>query len=447
MPRRYIGAIVGFLALSCCAAGCSDNARLIATPNIDLDQRGHATFQHVPEKLQTTEIPILFAADRAVMKQTLFGPRYGFGRSGYLTFGAALVGITPELSWDEFVEVSTERKRPRSYKLELKVAVEFGRLALPITGMEVREGRYRLNARQVEQIEASRQRLHEILAERLSESHSEDVYIFVHGFNNTFEDAIFRLAQVWHFMGRRGVPIAYTWPAGKGGIFGYAYDRESGDFTVYHLKKFLVAVATCPQVKRVHIIAHSRGTDVVTTALRELNIEYKAKGDVTAQQLKLTNLVLAAPDMDADVFEQRFGIEDLHAVAERTTVYLSKSDFALGVSNWLFGGRSRLGNLTAEKFTPEASENLAKLGNFDLISCDVSGYSTSHDYAFAHPAVVSDLILVLRDRRAPGAANGRPLESPARGIWQIDNDYLLAPDEDDALAHPTPDLGTLEPVR
>jgi hypothetical protein len=57
----------------------------------------------------------------------------------------------------------------------------------------------------------------------------------------------------------------------------------------------------------------------------------------------------------------------------------------------------------------------------------VSGFSTSHDYAFAHPAVVSDIFLLLRDGKAPGAANGRPLRVPAEGVWEITNDYPQAP--------------------
>ena len=45
---------------------------------------------------------------------------------------------------------------------------------------------------------------------------------------DSFEDAIFRIAELWHFLGREGVPIAYTWPAGHPGLLrGYNYDRES----------------------------------------------------------------------------------------------------------------------------------------------------------------------------------------------------------------------------
>jgi esterase/lipase superfamily enzyme len=308
--------------------------------------------------------------------------------------------------------------------MRLVSASEFGLIAVPLTRMEVKEGRYVLAPDALHDIEQGRAKLQEVLAERLARSPRKDVYIFVHGFNNTFNDAVFRLAMAWHMAGRPGVPIAYTWPAGHGGLAGYAYDRESGEFTVSHLRRFLKAVAACPQVERIHLIAHSRGTDVAIAALRELNIETRAKDLRTKEVYKLDDVVLAAPDVDAEVFEQRFAIEDLHLAANRTTVYLSRTDFALGLSRWLFGGGSRVGNLRPEDLTPESRRKLAQLKGFCLINCNVSGFSGSHDYAFVHPAVVSDLILLLRDGDAPGDANGRPLKAPFDGVWEVNNDYL-----------------------
>ena len=47
----------------------------------------------------------------------------------------------------------------------------------------------------------------------------------------------------------------------------------------------------------------------------------------------------------------------------------------------------------------------------------------SHFYFYGHPAISSDLILLLRDNRGPGADNGRPLADEAGGLWRIDEDY------------------------
>lgn len=418
-PRRVIVLLSLLLA-----AGCSDKTFLIATPAVNVGQPGRALFERVPPELQTPDMTILYAADRASVEDTLLGRRYSDGRADHLVFGKAVIGVKPESTWAELVHASTVKERDHKSWLELKATAEYGQLAIALNRMEVREGRYQLPQDAAQQLDISRQKLREVLSSQLAQTPKKDVYIFVHGFHNTFEDAVFRLAQMWHFAGRVGVPIAYTWPAGRAGVLGYAYDRESGEFTTFHLKKFLQAIAAVPEVQRIHLIAHSRGTDVAVTALRELHIEYKAKGQDTQKELKLQNLVLAAPDMDADIFEQRFAIEDLHLASNRTTVYLSNTDIALNISRYLFGSGRRLGNLMAGEIKPEARRNLMSLGRFDLIQCNVSGFSTSHDYAFAHPAVVSDLFRLLRDGLPPGAENGRPMNRPAEGVWEITNDYL-----------------------
>src|SRR5205823_4649635 len=102
------------------------------------------------------------------------------------------------------------------------------------------------------------------LSARLAKTPTKEVYVFVHGFANTFDDSIRTIGQLWHFFGRGGVPIAYTWPAGSPGVLSYMYDRESSEFTVYHFKQMLKLLASCPDVKEINIICHSRGTDIVS---------------------------------------------------------------------------------------------------------------------------------------------------------------------------------------
>ena len=165
---------------------------------------------------------------------------------------------------------------------------------------------------------------------RLSATARKEAFVFVHGFNNDFEDAAFVMAELWHFLGREGVPIIYSWPAGRQtSTRGYNYDRESGEFTVYHLKEFLRTLASCAELEKFHLIAHSRGTDVATTALRELNIELGCGGQDARGLLKLGNLVLAAVDMDMGVTLQRIASEYVGRVAESVTIYSSTKDKAL----------------------------------------------------------------------------------------------------------------------
>jgi pimeloyl-ACP methyl ester carboxylesterase len=354
-------------------------------------------------------------------------PTYGYGRSRRLAFGVASVAFDSRPSWKELIADSTRQQRKLDYGLRTEVCQQLGSFDPMLHQLEPAGSGIKLASHTESDWRKQQEKFQDTLAERLAQSPQKDVYIFVHGVDNSFEDAIFRAATVWHFMGRSGVPIVYSWPAGFGGIRGYAYDRESGEFTVFHLKYFLQMVASCPGVERVHLVAHSRGTDVTISALRELHIAYQAAGKDTQAELKLENLVLAAPDLDEDVFMQRFVAENLLRAARRTTIYASTSDCAIRLADVIFASRRRVGALGPRDFSPEVRAALAKLPNLQFVDCKVTHFSTSHDYVFAHPAALSDLILVLRDGRPPGAEHGRPLLQPVEGVWELHNDYPALP--------------------
>jgi esterase/lipase superfamily enzyme len=252
----------------------------------------------------------------------------------------------------------------------------------------------------------------------------KEVYLSVHGVNNQHTDSVSRIGQIWHFFGREGVPVAYSWPAGSPGLKAYMYDRESSEFTVYHLKQALVLMASCPEVGKVNIIGHSRGTDVVASALRELHIEYSAAGRSAREALKLGTVVLAAPDLDLDVVLQRMSTERLGRIPEHFALYVGQEDELLRISNWLFGGLARLGAIDASLFTPEELHAIRVARTPQVISARVSNAGAfGHDYFVSNPAVSSDLILLMRHGYLPGKEHGRPLRAEASGFWVIDDRY------------------------
>jgi esterase/lipase superfamily enzyme len=408
--RRYLLVLV----LPLLSTGCY--RYLVETPNLLRQQDAKLFYADCPTQCQSADAPVMYATDRAI-DQSTGQPQYGYGRSGQLAFGVATVRLNPAPTWKELVADSTQANRGRNYELLLAKIEEDGRFLQRSKPREIVRASQEPDAYQVFQ---------DALRQRLAQTANKDVFIFVHGFNNKFDDSVFRAAEVWHFMGRVGVPIAYSWPAGRGGVRGYAYDHESGDFTVGHLRQFIKLVAECPEVERVHIVAHSRGCDVAMSALRELQLIYNAQDKSTQQELKLENLVLAAPDVDEEVFMQRFVGENLLQAARRTTIYASAHDRAVELSDLVFASNRRVGMLAVKDFNPKMKRGLAKCPNVTFVECKLSGLWIGHNYVFTHPAALSDLILVLRDRRDPGAEHGRPLHQPADGIWELRDDYLAA---------------------
>src|SRR5262245_2086418 len=339
MNRNVALLFSGFLVLWFCNGGCQTRRTLAVTPNILRGDEGAAMFEQVPPELRTPNMEVLYVTDRDVTKRTDVGPIYGYGRSRDLTFGVATVSITPQPTWEQLVADSIRGDRSKSYELKTTSIRELGTFGIVLHYLQFRHRDLSLTPEATTQLADKQKPFTDELEARLARTPQKDVFIYVHGFANSFDDAVFRSAELWHFMGRVGVPVAYTWPAGSSGIFSYFKDRESGEFTVYHLKQMLRAVMECPSVERVHIIGHSRGTDVATTAIRELSMEMQALDADPKKSRKLQTLVLASPDLDGEVFNQRFLAERLVMLPNRMVIYFSPDDFALKASTLLFGGQ------------------------------------------------------------------------------------------------------------
>lgn len=404
--------------------GCADHTPLPVTPTLLTDGSGSKALLAASPSVQTPQMQILYVSDREPQGGA-DAPNYGFVRSLGVGYGTATVSIRPDTDWKTLVDIAGKPDTTEDHWLEVTSVHEAGRFSPTLKLMEVGPGGKGLqfSAAGAATREAELRGASDLLAKRLTETQSSDVYLYVHGFNNSFDDAVTRLAGVWHHLGRKGVPVAYTWPAGRGGAFGYFYDRESGEYTIFRLKQAIQLIASCPQVRRLHIIAHSRGTDVTVTAVRELSLELRGAGRDPQEALKLETLILAAPDIDREVFAQRFFMENIAASARRLVFYISTDDSALGMAAWLFSGGTRLGSTDITKLDPAGQVMLKQMPSVQVIACKTSLFGTSHAYAFTNPAALSDMILVLRDGKDAGAANGRPL-TPAGSCWRLDDDYL-----------------------
>jgi hypothetical protein len=121
------------------------------------------------------------------------------------------------------------------------------------------------------------------------------------------------------------------------------------------------------EVEEINLIAHSRGTDVLTSALRELYIETRADGHDFQTVYRIRNVVLAAADLDLEVITQRVAAEYMTLGVERATLYVSDVDRALGFAAFLFTSVHRLGQLRPEDLTDEERQHLARVARTQII--------------------------------------------------------------------------------
>jgi esterase/lipase superfamily enzyme len=193
------------------------------------------------------------------------------------------------------------------------------------------------------------------------------VLVFIHGFNNRFDDAVFRFAQIVHDAGTPVVPVLFTWPS-RGSVLAYGYDRESNTYSRNALESTLRTLASDPGVGEISILAHSMGNWVTLEALRQMAIR-----DGRVAQ-KIRNVLLAAPDVDVDLFRE--AVLDMGKSRPSFTLFVSQDDRALAISRRIWGDAVRLGAIDPdqEPYRSELDEsgitvlNLSKLRTGDPLN-------------------------------------------------------------------------------
>jgi esterase/lipase superfamily enzyme len=237
--------------------------------------------------------------------------------------------------------------------------------------------------------------------EKIKGSSKKDAFVFVHGYNVSFEDAARRTGQLAYDLKFEGAPMFYSWPA-QGLFAQYTVDEANAEWAMPHLKQFLKETAAKTDAKVIHLIAHSMGNRVLTRALQAIAQEDGKDAP------KFNEVILAAPDIDADVFRTQIypAITD---AAHRFTLYASSRDRALQLSKQVHG-------------YPRAGES----GNDILIlprldSIDVSSLDTSidgHTYYGDNSSVLSDAFHVLQNSLPPEKrARLRPVSRRDDKYW------------------------------
>lgn len=424
MTRLIICLAASILVLS----ACSSQRVLMPAPNVYQGSDAKSLFTELPDSLRSNEIDLLYVTDR--LPETGEDGRfmYGYGRSYSLAFGSTRIALEPDMSWDELERVSLMEERDPRITLRLTDIEEIGRF--PDTPYAARRinGLLELQPETARAISEASDLMEATVAERLAVSPKNEIVLFVHGFNNDFEYAAGTAAELWHFLGREHVQVLYTWPAGRGGARGYNYDRESGEFTVYHLKRTIERLATIPGVEKLHLVAHSRGTDVLTSAVRELIFEYRNTGESAGPILNIENILLAAPDLDLDVTLQRLAADHLNEDVGDVVFYTFSDDKAIGFSSKLFRSKRRMGQVNISDVADHRKDALANVEGLAFIDLEEAPDSLGHGYFHASPEASSDLIMTIRYGLKPGAENGRPLTPLGLLFWRMSEGYPFVPE-------------------
>lgn len=270
-----------------------------ATPDAhDILAEVAATSELRPERTER----VFIATTRAPAKRP--AQVFGRDRSQHLTFAYADIAVPPDRSLGEQPRPRSGKPDPRKHFVPRQVGV------------------YQQERAFEEALRADVRRA------------GGRALIFVHGYNNHFDDSVYRLAQLVEDSRFRGTPVLFSW-ASAGRVLDYVYDNNSASAAREELEETMRLLVRAGATT-IDLVAHSMGTWIAVEALRQLAIAGSA-----SLEGRLGDVVLASPDIDIDVFKSQ--MLRIGKPKRPYFVLVSGDDKALRLSSLIAGQSPRVG--------------------------------------------------------------------------------------------------------
>lgn len=222
-----------------------------------------------------------------------------------------------------------------------------------------------------------------------------DILVFIHGYNTRFDEAVFRFSQIVYDSKFKGVPVLFTWPS-RGELLAYPYDRESVAYSRDDLEQTLLMLARDSGVHQIDLLAHSMGNMLTMEVLRQAKI----RGNPSFNG-KLGYVMLAAPDIDIDVFRRQ--VLTYGRFPNPATIFTSNDDKALDLSKFVWQSEERAGS-----FEVTDPSMLAKLKALNITVIDLSDVKSSDKLNHSKFADSPAIVQMIGNRLAMDQIAARP---------------------------------------
>jgi esterase/lipase superfamily enzyme len=220
------------------------------------------------------------------------------------------------------------------------------------------------------------------LAANAKQTGRSRVVVFVHGFNNRFDDTVYRFAQIVHDAKAPVIPVLFAWPSrGQVALRAYTYDKESATFSRDAFDDLLDDLSRHRNVTEVNVLAHSMGNWIALEALRSRSMRAKRSSD------KLQTVMLVAPDVDVDVFQTQ--LRRMGPASPQLALFVSRDDKALSMSEFISGGVPRLGEIDPEQEPYRSEFERARIDVFDVTTMKST---RAHSKVFENASSVAAMI-------------------------------------------------------
>jgi esterase/lipase superfamily enzyme len=260
----------------------------------------------------------------------------------------------------------------------------------------------------------------EQLREGVEDSPHRSLLVIVHGFRERYPSALRKTAFLGHVLDINAPVLVFDWPGDQGSsLSGYRRARDVAKASGAELARMLELVIRDVQPDKLWLVANSMGGQVVADAFHVLYRE----ADLADAQTEIEDVVLTAPDVDHEEFDQQFK-KEIAALARHLTVYVSSNDRALLVSRIINRGPRR-GESTLSPDQLEEASRVADLveQDSDLIALvDVTPVNRTrnfHNFSLETPEFFDDLFLRLVNSNTPLNRLVYQIQTPDGAVYSV----------------------------
>lgn len=244
-------------------------------------------------------------------------------------------------------------------------------------------------------------------SEIVREAEGGDIIVFVHGFNTDQQQMIDRMVRIETGLRQTGSfsgkVVGFDWPsdgqaffakptAGRKRVLSYHADRDDADFSANYLMPDGLSLLrdAMPDRSKLHVIAHSMGTRVVTRS-------FERSSDVFGRNWQVGECVFVASDIDAKEMER--GNAYARTMEERTrrlTNYYCRHDDVLDIARDVVNnGRDRLGAVGLPDLHGRGVCDVDCAGHYSRTRSVIGDMLQSHKWQFDDRTFYADLAQVL----------------------------------------------------
>lgn len=209
-------------------------------------------------------------------------------------------------------------------------------------------------------------------------------FVFVHGYNNSFEDAVRRTAMIAFDLDFDGATFLFTWPS-QGKLTGYSIDRKRARVAAPFLTALLYKIGRELPDVTLHLLAHSTGGEIVLSALSEL-----ATNGQGGPRPQFGELILAHADVAPDRLRREF--PSIQSLGLGVTSYSSKSDWAMRISHAVRLKGARVGSQPV---------NIAGVDSIDVTDLSDGPLALNHTVFVDNPLVFGDMARLMATGQRP----------------------------------------------